>query len=207
MTDAQTNLPARYDVAAKWWQSSIAKLGYRAAYEDIAQRTSKHVSAGNIADIGTGAGDLAAAICRQHGKPERLLLIDSSAAMLTQAGSALEDLASSIETRHAALEHLSETAEFDLVLAAHVIEHCAEDAQAIRRLGRLVKPGGHLLLIVSQPHWCQWVIWVRWQHKWYSEQQIAGMVRNADLDLVEVYAFADGPPSRTSLGYLIQRPT
>lgn len=40
---------------------------------------------------------------------------------------------------------------FDLVLCTEVVEHIADSAAALRSIGRLLRPGGHLVLSTPQP--------------------------------------------------------
>lgn len=198
-------LENRYDDAASWWGPAMVKLGYRAAYEDLVDRALPDGRFDDIADIGTGSGDLARAVTAGR-SPGRLLLVDSSARMLDQAANSLRGAAQRIECRHASLDNIGEQDAFDLVLAGHVIEHVPDPAAALERLARLVRPGGRLLLVVSRPHWCQWLIWLRWRHSWFSARQVARMASGAGLGPLEVFGLSHGPPRRTSLAYLAQKP-
>ncbi len=200
-------LENRYDDAASWWGATMTKLGYRAAYQDLADRALADTRFDTVADIGTGSGDLARAACRVGRRPGRLLLVDSSARMLDQAAAALSGSANAVDCRHATLDAMTEQGTFDLVLAGHVIEHLADPTGALAQLARLVRPGGRLLLVVSRPHWCQWLIWLRWRHNWFTPRQITNMAEQAGLDRTEVWSFRQGPPSRTSLAYLAHKPT
>ena len=39
-------------------------------------------------------------------------------------------------------------ASFDLILCSHVLEHIPNDRKAIREIGRVLRPGGHALIMV-----------------------------------------------------------
>lgn len=43
-------------------------------------------------------------------------------------------------------------AQFDLVLCTEVVEHTLESAAMLQQIGRVLKPGGHLLLSTPQPY-------------------------------------------------------
>ncbi len=203
-----TDLQSRYDSAAGWWRDKIHELGYRAAYEDLVRRALPSRPFPSVADVGTGTGDLAASYCKVSGIPADLTLIDNSAAMLDQAKIAVEEVAGSgmtVKALHAPLSELSPDEHFDLVLCAHLIEHCPDPAEAFCRMSKLIKPGGSALLVISRPHWCQWIIWLRWQHRWFSEEQVEQMANAAGLRVLERLSLASGPPSRTSRGYLLRK--
>ncbi|MCP4383404.1 MAG: class I SAM-dependent methyltransferase [Hyphomicrobiales bacterium] len=118
--------------------------------------------------------------------------VDSSARMLHEAAASLWGRANVVECRHVTLDAVPERDTFD-------------PAAALRHLATLVKPGGRLLVIVSRPHWCQWLIWLRWRHKWFSPRHVTNMAVQAGFDRLEVFSFRHGPASRTSLACLAQK--
>ncbi|WP_421726314.1 class I SAM-dependent methyltransferase [Bauldia sp.] len=199
-------LENRYDEAASWWGGAMAKLGYRTAYTDLARRALGDRFFATIADVGTGSGDLAAAVCDTRQPPDRLVLADSSSRMLDQATRALAGRAAVVDGHFGPLDAIPDRDAFDLVLAGHVIEHLTDPEAAVRRLADLVKPGGLMLLIVSRPHWCQWLIWLRWRHRWFAAGKVRRMIAGAGLEAPEILPLSHGPPSRTSLGYLVRKP-
>lgn len=208
VTISTRTLESRYDGAASWWHEKIRELGYRSAYEDLVRRAFEGQVASSVADIGTGSGDLAASYCSIVGAPERLALIDSSAAMLSQAIATVTDaqtVPGKLDTIHSSLETLKADAQFELVLCAHVIEHCEDPQGALQSIAQHIEPGGKALLVVSRPHWCQWVIWLRWQHRWFSSSQVERMAQVAGLKVLRKFQPCFGPPSRTSMGYLVHK--
>lgn len=134
-----------------------------AAYGDLAQRMLAGSRLDSVADIGTGTGDLARAVCDVI-RPDRMLLVDTSTAMLAAARQKLAGHAPYLRARTAALCDLDARGALDLVLAGHLIEHLPDPETGLHQLASLVKPGGTLVLAVSRPHWCQWFIWLRWRH-------------------------------------------
>ena len=95
---------------------------------------------------------------------------------------------------------------YESLLVAHVLEHLDDPADGLARLSRLMEPGGRLLLILSKPHWCQWVIWLRWRHRWFGAEAVQGWARSAGLPSPRLFQPRLGPPSRTSLAYLFTKP-
>jgi SAM-dependent methyltransferase len=102
-----------------------------------------------VAEGGCGPGHLAAALA---GRGLRVLAIDTSPAMLRRAR---ERLAAVPGAPHAGLQVASiertpyADASIDLVCSAGVLEYLPGDAQALREVRRILRPGGHALLSVT----------------------------------------------------------
>ena len=142
-----------YDTAAQGWTGRIAALGYPSAYHAFASRALTQLPRpGSVYDIGCGSGDFAAAVWAVQGDGARFTLVDPSGPMLERAVARL--------ARHGVTAALKRSTlagaqgRFDMVLAAHVIEHCPDQAKALVALSGLTRLGGSVLLIVSKPHWC-----------------------------------------------------
>jgi SAM-dependent methyltransferase len=80
---------------------------------------------------------------------------------------------------------------FDVVAAFDVVEHCADDRAALTELGRVLAPGGRLLLSVPAYGWA-------WSdhdvqaghHRRYTRPQLVALVREAGLEVHRAtYAF------------------
>ncbi|MEM7801761.1 MAG: class I SAM-dependent methyltransferase, partial [Chloroflexota bacterium] len=89
--------------------------------------------------------------------------IDISAEMLAQAAESL-----SADNRHGRMQQADlarlpfSSRRFDLVMSAHTLEHLPSFNTGLEEMMRVVKPGGLLLIVVTQPG-----IWGRWiQHRW-----------------------------------------
>ncbi|KAJ55111.1 hypothetical protein ACMU_15255 [Actibacterium mucosum KCTC 23349] len=191
----------RYDRAAPNWGAKLAELGYAAAYRRLFERL-QLPHAKRVCDIGTGTGEFAHAFLRVNGMAADLTLVDPSASMLDTAQTALTPMTRNVGRAETTLQSLPVTTKYDTVLAAHVIEHCNDPADAVRRLHGLCNEGGRAVLVVSKPHICQWVIWLKWRHKWWPSQHIIGLCKIAGFTRVQVIPFDKGVPSRTSLAYL-----
>jgi len=205
MPDA--TLAARYDNAAPRWTGMVAGLGFHRAYGGFARAAMAPLdNTSRVCDIGTGCGTFALAALDIGASPASLTLVDPAANMLEHACEALAPYATEVLCHQSTLETFQTDQRYNLVLCAHVIEHCADPVQALTKIYRLVAPGGRLLLVISRPHWCQWLIWLRWRHRWYSEARVRDMARSADLPAAVCHRFMDGPPQRTSFGYCFIRP-
>ncbi|MXU65303.1 class I SAM-dependent methyltransferase [Oceanomicrobium pacificus] len=203
---AHPRLVRRYDRAADAWRRTVTRLGYARAYGQFvsaADRAGALAPGGAVADIGTGAGDFALAYAQQAARPGPLTLVDPSRPMLDQARATLSACALPVTCRQGALgDGWVGSAGFDTLLCAHVIEHLPDTGAALRHLRMLLHPGGTLLLVASKPHWCNALVWMRWQHRTLRPDDLVAELGAAGFSDVTVHPFASGPPSRTSMGYI-----
>ncbi len=81
---------------------------------------------------------------------------------------------------------------FDVACAFDVVEHCEPEAQAVKELARVLKPGGRLLLSVPAYQWA----WSEFDeenghHRRYTRSRAERAVENAGLRVTRsTYAFA-----------------
>jgi ubiquinone/menaquinone biosynthesis C-methylase UbiE len=206
------NIVRKYDRLAPFWGRLIEKLGYPAAYRLFVSKAIhgqiafRHGQRLCIVDVGTGDGALALALKEKFGHSISLDLLDPSAPMLAIAQKRLAEAGQISRVFHGYLGdvHL-EPRTYDIVSAAHVIEHMPDHGDAMRCLFELLKPGGTLLLVVSQPHWCSRIVWLRWRHRVFKAQTIIAALRATGFDQVQSIDFERGPPSRLSIGYIATR--
>ncbi len=195
----------RYDSAAPKWGDKMRALGYYDGYL-------KFLSAGKgelrndarIIDVGAGTASFAQAWIAVNGVPRELTLLDPSQEMLKRGRVALRRY----EVEPVLVQALLGEVDLnpaDEVLAAHVIEHCADPLIALTQLRDLLCRGGRLHLVVSKPHWCNAIIWLQWRHRTFEEDEILALVRKAGFEKELVYPFPSGPPSRTSRGIIAKR--
>jgi ubiquinone/menaquinone biosynthesis C-methylase UbiE len=202
------DLTARYEAAAPHWGRRLAWLGFPAAYRAmVAQAGDLLPPAVTIraVDLGAGDGAFAEALLEQFGPRLTLTLLDRSPAMLRAAEQRLgagraEMLAGDLDSPDLP------PGSFDLVAAAHLLEHLPDPEAALRRMARLLKPGGTLLLAVSRPHWCSHLVWLTWRHRRFREAEMLGLLDAAGFVAVQSWHPTAGPPRRLSLAYGARRP-
>ncbi len=193
-------LEQKYDRAAPGWADKMRLLGYFDAYLGFLSSDPLVDLGRNALDIGCGTGAFAEA--RAVIRPEgQIALLEPSARMLDLAQSALQRRGSNASLIQSRLEEFQPEVRFDCLLAAHVLEHCADPAAALRQMRELVEPGSTLWLVVSKPHWCNAIIWFQWRHRTYRSEAVADMLARSGWDLQSEHSFPTGPPSRTSRGY------
>ncbi len=198
-------LEQNYDAAAPWWQARMDALGYLAAYRGL---IAAHAPPGpsRLLDAGCGAGDFAAAWRTERGDPAHLTLLDPSPGMLARAMARHDTSGFRPLAIAGTLDDLPPCPRYDVILCAHVFEHLATPLQGLHRLRAALSPGGRIILVVSKPHWCNRLIWLRWRHRTLPPARVRAMVAGAGLHLHDDHAFAAGPPRRTSHAYIITHP-
>ncbi|RED18406.1 class I SAM-dependent methyltransferase [Pontivivens insulae] len=197
------DIAQKYDHAAPLWGQKVTQLGYTAAYDGFL--SGQVAETGAVLDVGTGTGAFARSWIRQGGSPA-MTLLDPSPAMLAMARRSLATHGLTPWTICAPMEHLPQDARYDAILGAHVLEHFDPAQDGFQRLAHHLAPGGRLYLVISKPHWCNWLIWLRYRHRWYAPGRIEVMARQAGLIPMRTHRFHAGPPSRTSLGYIFTKP-
>ncbi|GFE64065.1 class I SAM-dependent methyltransferase [Litoreibacter roseus] len=197
------DIAGTYDRAAPRWGKQVARLGYGTAYEDF---LSGHtIPDGPVLDVGTGDGIFARSWIAQNGSTD-FTLLDPSAAMLEHARNQFARSGLCPRLVNSSLEGFDPDNGFCAILAAHVFEHFADPWTALSILARGLRPSGKLFLVISKPHWCNWLIWIRFRHRWFAPEQIVHMALDAGLTHQMTHDFKCGPPSRTSLGYIFTKP-
>ncbi|MCX7286024.1 MAG: class I SAM-dependent methyltransferase [Rhodobacterales bacterium] len=198
------DLRARYDAAATTWHARMDALGYSAAYRAaIAELCPQGLTVRRVMDVGCGAGDFAAAYAALRPRPDVLTLADPSVAMLHEAKLHLQGAADEVVVLKTALDDLPMHPSQDVILCAHVIDHCPDPVHALRILGQRLSQGGTIILIATRPHWCNRLIRPLWRHHSHSPARILQAVVAAGLVCPRDTGFASGPPRRTSHAYLI----
>ena len=110
-----------------------------------------------IVDVGCGTGYMAGAL---DGLVERLILVDSSAAMLREAERRFAPRASgsSVETRVGEVEALPlDDGEVDGAVAGMVLHHLVGLDPALSEVLRVLRPGGSLVVLELFPHREEWM--------------------------------------------------
>ena len=199
---SNSTITQSYDMAASTWRTKIEGLGYAAAYRWLIDQTGLQASGANVLDAGCGTGDFARALIEVSGIPKCVTLLDPAQEMVATATRSLTHITRDIRPVIATLQD-APVQSHDIVLCAHVIEHFADPVAALGMLKQHLAPGGRLLLIVSKPHWCNWIIWVRWRHRMIKPKHMHHHLQAAALTCLWDAGFPVGPPSRSSHAYLI----
>lgn len=200
--DRPPDLVRKYDRAAPRWTDRIRRLGYPDAYAGFLAFHRPEQPVQHLCDIGTGTAAFAEAWLRINGQPATLSLVDPSAVMLACSAARMAEIGAQVQCHAVALGDWHPERSADAMLCAHLLEHLPDPVDGLRRLRRLIRPGGRLWIVVSRPHWCNRVIRLRWRHRSFEMSEMHNLLIKGGFRLDATYAFPSGPPSRTSLGYV-----
>ena len=207
---AANELEDRYDGAAGTWQATISRLGFEDAYAELVDRVVPEVddAAGTgplkVLDAGIGTGAMAIAFASRCGHPVDLVGVDLSSGMLRQAGRNLKELglaARLLQGDVTGLPFADNT--FDVVLAAHVLEHMAAPEAALAGLCRVLRPGGALIACVTRRSSAGACVQLKWRTHRVDAETATGWFRRCGMRGVRAVPLdRGGSPPRLSCGYV-----
>lgn len=175
-----------YDHAAPAWSQKIDRLGFPHAYETLLRRVLKDeplAVAGvrpRILDCGVGTGALSSALARVLHKPFALDGIDISPVMLERARVTLRAAHVDPTLRQGDIRALPyDDGAFDVVMAAHVLEHLADPRAALDEMMRVLKPGGLLIVCLTRRSPLGLYIQFKWRtHRVTIDQAQSWLLQN-----------------------------
>jgi demethylmenaquinone methyltransferase/2-methoxy-6-polyprenyl-1,4-benzoquinol methylase len=211
----QDALAEQCDRQSGTWQQVIERHGFAHAYADlIAAGLSQRHNPGprrslRVLDAGVGTGAMSAALRAQVAGPLRLDAVDISGAMLTQAQTRLAHPETELHLRRASLACLPYAANsFDVVLAAHVIEHLPDPHQALQEIQRVLKPGGLLIASITRTSLMGAFVQVMWRTHRIAPHVALRWLRRAGLCDARLVPYGPGTPARRfSQGYVACKPS
>lgn len=149
-------------------------------------------------DGGTGEGALLPLLSPLY---DRVIAVDRSAARLARAAMRIEALGlGNVRLRESAiddpglLEELHGRGGADLVVMARVLRHLARPADAVHAAARLLRRGGHLVIVDAQPHEDesareQGCVWLG-----FEPSKLQGFLVSAGLQLRALEPLPQPPP-------------
>jgi ubiquinone/menaquinone biosynthesis C-methylase UbiE len=203
------SLTARYEAAAPQWGRRLARLGFPAAYRAIMAEALTRLppKSGPLTalDLGAGDGAFAEALLDRLGSRLSLTLLDRSPAMLRAAEARLGLGRARLIAGDLDCDGVQRGG-YDIVTAAHLLEHLPDPDAAVARMATFLKPGGLLILAVSRPHWCSRLVWLNWRHRQFREEEMHAALIRAGFVEPQCWQPPKGPPRRLSLAYAARRP-
>ncbi len=211
---ATHDLAAHYDAQSGTWQAVIEQHGFGAAYtrlfEKVFRKNRYHLPTRplRVMDAGVGTGAMASAFRSFLGRAFHLDAIDISSAMLREAQARLRNQDISLTLTKADLSTLPfDTNTFDVILAAHVIEHVADVNAAMAELYRVLKPGGVLICCITRRSWLGAYIQLVWRTHRADIQTAKRWLRNAGFTGVRAVPLEKQSATRRfSIGYVGRKP-
>jgi len=201
-------LRRRYDQAAPRWQDKLDRLGVPDAYDGVlhralATRGSPLHPQSRVLDCGVGSGGLSAALARATGGPFILHGVDMSPAMLLQAEEILRETGVEAHLRSADAHALPYPDDhFDLVMSAHMLEHCPHPQLVLAEMARVLRPGGLLVLCITRASLLGMLIHLSWRTHTVTPSRAEGWLTQSGFDGVRRLAYGSGDLcSRMSLAF------
>ncbi len=145
---------------------------------------------GLLVDLGTGTGRVLELLA---GRYQRALGIDINKAMLNYARARLDQQRDGhAQVRHGDLYNLAmDDACADLVVMHQVLHYLSDPAAAIREAGRILQPGGRLLVVDFAPHDLDFLREeFAHQRLGFGEDQMAGWLREAQMQTLGMETLA-----------------
>ena len=138
----------------------------------------------SLLDVGSGAGQILKHLLRVTQPDARIVGFDLSHEMLKRARTRLKDdrtvLMSSDMTRLPFADN-----SFDCVTCGFVLEYLPEPSPALREFGRVLMPGGRLLLLVTEDTPAGFMTSHTWKCRTYSRSELQAACEDAGLPWTE----------------------
>lgn len=183
-----TDLASRYDAVSGSWGRTARRFQFDAAYREpllTSQVATDLAHAGpraRVLDCGVGSGSLSIALDSILKGPADFHAIDTSAEMLVQARSMMQHTGLRPHFLQADVMSLPyDDQSFDIVMAAHVLEHLPDPQHALAEMIRVLKPGGMVFLCVTRASLFGALVQLLWRTWAISEQQGVAWLHDAQL--------------------------
>lgn len=188
---APEDLASQYDAASRHWSLTARRLHLETAYRtpllvcravtDLADPKPN----ARVLDCGIGAGSLS--IAMNSVLPDSIAFhgIDVSKQMLAKADIALRQAGMSPQLEQAdilSIPHAGQS--FDVVMAAHVLEHLPDPQSALTEMIRVLKPGGVVFICITRRSVLGAFIQLRWRTWTVTQQQ--GVTWLCDCQLTNI---------------------
>lgn len=173
-----TDLASRYDAVSGRWARTARRFQLNATYREalLASRVALDLMQvepqARILDCGVGNWSLSIALDSLMAGPVDFYAIDTSAEMLVQAKSVMQHAWLDPHLQQADVMSLPyEDQSFDVVMAAHVLEHLPDLQRALAEMVRVLKPGGMVFLCVTRPSLFGALVQLLWRTWAITEQE------------------------------------
>ena len=149
-----------------------------------------------VVDMGCGEGALTLLLARFA---KRVLAVDQSKAMLRHVRTRAKDegLANEVETAEGDLERVPlPDGSCDAVFLSQALHHAARPSHTILDAARLLKPGGHLVVLDLARHGQDWVR-TEWADQWlgFEEDELRAWMHAAELTPLRVQRLGEAAPA------------
>ncbi|WP_432817121.1 class I SAM-dependent methyltransferase [Sulfitobacter sp. JB4-11] len=185
---SSADLANRYDAVSGRWERMAGRFQLEAAYQEPLLSSQIATVLGQVGpqalvlDCGVGSGSLSIALDSILMDRVTFHGIDTSAKMLVQARSKMHAAGLRAHCRQADVLSLPyDDQSFDVVMAAHVLEHLPDPKRALREMVRVLKPGGVVFVCVTRPSLFGALIQLKWRTWAVTEKQGVSWLRDCQL--------------------------
>lgn len=211
---AQQDLASQYDAASESWAQTSRRFQLETAYRKpllACDAVSVLADAGpdaRVLDCGIGSGSLSIALSNILPGPILYHGIDVSREMLITANAEMRRAGMSAQLEQADILSIPHADQyFDVVMAAHVLEHLPEPQLALTEMIRVLKPGGVLFVCMTRRSVFGTFIQLRWRTWAVSEQQGVTWLRDCHLENIGFQPVSMGScAGQASVAFWAQKP-
>lgn len=212
-TLSSADLASRYDAVSGKWARTARRFQLNAAYCEpllASQVVIDLMQVGpqaRVLDCGVGNGSLSIALNSLLKGSADFHAIDTSAEMLVQAKSVMQQAGLDPHLQQADVMSLPyEDQSFDVVMAAHVLEHLPDPQRALAEMVRVLKPGGMVFLCVTRPSLFGALVQLLWRTWAITEQQGIAWLNASQLVDVGYQPVRLGSAGFASTAFWARRP-
>ncbi|PYG25441.1 demethylmenaquinone methyltransferase/2-methoxy-6-polyprenyl-1,4-benzoquinol methylase [Pelagimonas varians] len=212
-TISSADLASRYDAVAGKWARTARRFRLDAAYSEpllasqVAIDLMQVEPQARILDCGVGNGSLSIALDSLMNGPAEFHAIDTSAEMLLQAKSVMQHAGMGPHLQQSDVMSLPyEDQSFDVVMAAHVLEHLPDPQRALAEMVRVLKPGGMVFICVTRPSLFGALVQLFWRTWAITEQEGIAWLNGSQLVGVEYQPVRLGSAGFASTAFWARRP-
>lgn len=154
---SRADLASTYDALSQRWARTAKRFHLETAYRapllasGVRGLVAQTDGQARVLDCGIGCGSLSLALHHVVETPLRYCGVDMSAQMLARAS---QDLRRAGLTPHLTQADVCclpyPNCAFDVVMAAHVLEHLPEPQTALKEMARVLKPGGLMVVCMTR---------------------------------------------------------
>jgi demethylmenaquinone methyltransferase/2-methoxy-6-polyprenyl-1,4-benzoquinol methylase len=194
------DLADQYDAASTRWHKTAHDFDLETAYQGPLQACgaptvlAKTGTQARVLDCGVGSGSLSIALNSLSPNRAAFYGIDISAAMLGAAKTEMQKAGISPQLEQADILNIPhEDQSFNVVMAAHVLEHLSDPQQAVAEMVRVLKPGGVLFACMTRRSIFGALVQLRWRTWAVTEQQGVAWLRGCHLVNIGFQPVSLGP--------------
>lgn len=202
-----------YDRIAAKWSRLTGRLGYPQAYERLLAEFNREAELTasskplRVLDCGVGTGTFALAFAHAWATPVCMDAVDVSEVMISNTRQRLHQAG-----REVAFERADVCAppysdnQFDLEMAAHVLEHLPDPVVALKETRRILKPGGWLVACLTRNSIFGRYVQLKWRTHQLNSKKSESSLNAAGLDVRPMNLSAAGNFRHTSLTCIGRKP-